>query len=193
MGRWILGALALVGCAGADGSTVEAAELASGESGCPSGGTLLVVDGNEFVICDGSDGAAGADGADGNDGAPGADGTDGFVVVDYFGCYAEPVLPGGYTASIFYSAHTFDNGYVFTKCSSQSMVTGDVAANLYTPDQMGGVAVQCDAIGDSNMLLDGGWWTFKTLDDGTRRATYHDAVAVDNGAFYDFVAGDCPS
>jgi hypothetical protein len=211
MRKWMLGAgaLALVGCGGADGSdgsTVEVQALEPGEGGCDSGGTLLTVDGEDMTLCNGSDGAAGEDGADGSDGAAGedgadgsdgaagedgADGSDGFVSVDYFGCYAEPILPSGYVASIFYSSHTFENGYVFTKCSSQSMVTGDVAANIYTPDQAGGVGVFCDAVGDSNMLLDGGWWHFETLANGTRRATYHDVDPVDDGAFYDYVAGDC--
>lgn len=186
--RLMLTGLLLGGCAGEDGSTVDVETLAAGEMGCPAGGFVLTVDGEETTACNGADGAAGAPGADGADGT---DGTDGFVSVATFSCYAEPVLPGGYTASIYYGGHTFANEYVFTQCSTQSTSTGDVSANLYTPQQVGSDTMQCVALGDSNMLLDGGWWEFGTLDDGTRRATYHDPVAVDNGAFYDFTAMDC--
>jgi hypothetical protein len=131
---------------------------------CPSGGTVLLVDGEaQATLCDGENGANGANGSNGVNGTDGEDGANGSngqnaampgLVLETVFCNAFTAEPAPYRSINYKHARLYD-GSLFVSVSCDTVNDQDASSDLFSSVQVGASSgvMNCALIDENSAVI----------------------------------------
>jgi len=143
-----------MGC-GSDPQELDFSQREATTGECPSGGTVLLVNGEaQAVVCNGADGADGANGTNGTDGVNGTDALLPGLVQETVYCAASSQDGAPYRSIQYKHARLYD-GSLFVTVTCDTLNDQDSGSDLFSSAQVGASsgAMNCALVDELNAVI----------------------------------------
>lgn len=163
MERFGLGLVCLLvaACGADDPQKLERREASADE--CASGGMVLSLDGQDMVVCNGSDGDDGAPGSNGTNGTNGSNGTNGIdgtnatmpnLVEETAFCAASSAASAPFR-SVTYQFSRFFDGSLLVSATCDTLLDQDSGSIFFSVGQVGATSgvIGCTLVDENNAVV----------------------------------------